>query len=238
MRVAALYDIHGNVPALEAVLAAVEREGVDAIVVGGDVVSGPEPAEVLDALEALGDRVRFIRGNADREVLENTENKKNAWCRGQLGDERAGRVAAWPLTISLDVDGLGPVRFCHATPRSDEEIVTRITPEDQVAPALAGTTEAVVVCGHTHIQYDRNIGERRLVCAGAVGWPYEGRSGAYWLLLGPEISHRRTEYDVQRAVDRVRAASGYPDREEVAGYLLEPPDPDEVSAFFEGLRGA
>jgi len=238
MRVAALYDIHGNVPALEAVLAQVEREDVDAIVVGGDVVSGPQPAEPLDMLEALGERVQFIRGNADREVLENAADEKSAWCRSQLGDERAARVAAWPLTISLDADGLGPVCFCHATPRSDEEIVTRITPEDEVAKALEGTNEALVACGHTHVQYDRRIRERRLVCAGSVGWPYEGRTGAFWLLVGPEISHRRTDYDVQRAVDLTRAASGYRDREEVAGFLLEPPDPDEVSAYFESLRGA
>jgi predicted phosphodiesterase len=237
VRVAALYDVHGNAPALEAALAEVEREGVDLIVSGGDVVSGPEPAEALDLLESLGDRVRFIRGNADREVVEG-EGDKNAWCRERLGPERATRVAAWPLTVSLDVDGLGPVRFCHATPRSDEEIVTRITPEAEVAQALAGTEESLVVCGHTHIQYDRRIGEQRLFCAGAVGWPYEGRSGAFWLLLGPDVSFRRTEYDVGRAVERVRAATGYADADEVAGYLLEPPDPDEASAFFESLRGA
>ena len=237
MRVAALYDIHGNVPALEAALAEVEREAVDAVVVGGDVVSGPEPAGALDLLEALGEKVRFICGNADRGVLEGA-GEKSAWCRRQLGDERAARVAGWPLTISLDVEGVGPVLFCHATPRSDEEIVTRVTPEHEAAKTLEGVEEAVVVCGHTHIQYDRRIGERRLVCAGSVGWPYEGRSGAFWVLLGPEVSHRRTDYDVRRAVEHVRAAAGYPDRDGVAGFLLEPPDPDETSAFFESLRGA
>ena len=236
MRVAALYDIHGNVPALEVALADVEREAVDVIVVGGDVVSGPEPAEALDALEARGDRVRFIRGNADREVLEGS-SEQSVWCRDRLGEERLARVAEWPLSLSLNVDGLGPVLFCHATPRSDEEIVTRITPEAEVAQALEGSDEELVVCGHTHVQYDRRIGSRRLVCAGSVGWPYEGREGAFWLLLGPDVTHRRTEYDVGLAIDAAER-SGFPNREEVIGLLREPPDPDEVSAFFEGLRGA
>jgi putative phosphoesterase len=236
MRVAVLNDIHGNVQALEAVLAEVEREGVDAIVVGGDVVSGHAPAETLDALEALGERVLFLRGNADRMVLERSEDA-GPWCHDRLGDERAARVAAWPLTLAVDVDGLGPVRFCHATPRSDEEIVTRITPEAEVDATLEGTEEAIVVCGHTHIQYDRRIGSRRLVCAGSVGWPYEGKRGAFWLLLGPDVAFRRTDYDVQLSVDALRA-SDYPNRESVTEFLLEPPDPDEVSAFFEGMRGS
>jgi putative phosphoesterase len=236
MRVAALYDIHGNVPALEAVLAEVEREAVDALVVGGDVVSGPEPAEALDVLEALGDRVLFVRGNADREVLEGSGGQ-SVWCRDRLGEERLARIAEWPLSLSLDIDGLGAVLFCHATPRSDEEIVTRITPEAEVAEILDGAKEELVVCGHTHVQYDRQIGPRRLVCAGSVGWPYEGREGAFWLLLGPGITHRRTEYDVRRAIEAAER-SGFPNLGEVVELLREPPDPDEASAFFEGLRGA
>lgn len=234
MRVAAVYDIHGNVPALEAALADVEQEDVDVIVVGGDVVSGPEPAEALDVLEALGDRVRFIRGNADREVLEGS-GEQSVWCRDRLGEERLARVAEWLLSLSLDVDVLGQVLFCHATPRSDEEIVTRITPEADVAVTLEDTDEALVVCGHTHVQYDRRIGSRRLVCAGSVGWPYQGREGAFWLLLGPELTHRRTEYDVRLAIDAAER-SGFPNHEEVVGLLREPPDPGEASAFFEGLR--
>ena len=235
MRVAALNDIHGNLPALEAVLADVEREGVDAIVVGGDVVSGPEPVEVLAALEELGELVHFIRGNADRHVLEEP-GERNDWCRSLLGDVRLERIAAWPQTLSLEIDGVGSVLFCHATPRDDEEIVTRITPESEVAETLDGTAEGVIVCGHTHIQYDRQIGPRRLVCAGSVGWPYEGREGAFWLLLGPEVTHRRTEYEVERAIERAEK-SGYPEREDVVELLRVPPDPDETSAYFESLRG-
>jgi len=236
VRVAALNDIHGNLPALEAVLADPRLEDADAIVVGGDVVAGPFPAETIDALDALGERVRFLRGNADRLVLEGTDDR-HLWCRGQLGNARATRVAAWPQTVSLEVDGLGPVRFCHATPRSDEELVTRITPDDEVAEALEGTDETVVVCGHTHIQYDRPVAGWRLVCAGSVGWPYEGRPGAFWLLLGPDVSHMRTEYDVHQAAELIRK-SGYPDLEGAVEPLLEPPDPEAVSSYFEGMRGA
>lgn len=236
MRVAALFDIHGNLPALEAVLADRRLDDADAIVVGGDLIAGPFPAETIDALEALGEHVRFLRGNADRHVLDD-KDERSRWCRAQLGGARAARVAAWPQMLSLEVDGLGPVHFCHATPRSDEEIVTRITPDDEVAGVLEGTKEAVVVCGHTHIQYDRLVADWRVVCAGSVGWPYEGRPGAFWLLLGPDVSHVRTEYDVHEAAERI-GSSGYPNMEEAVEPLLEPPDPEAVSSYFESLRGA
>ena len=236
MRVAALYDIHGNLPALEAVLADSRLDDADAIVVGGDVVAGPFPAEAVDALEALGGRVRFVRGNADRLVLEGADDRQH-WCRAQLGHARAARMAAWPQTVSLEVEGLGPVRFCHATPRSDEELVTRVTPAGEVADALAGTEESVVVCGHTHIQYDRQAGRWRLICAGSVGWPYEGRPGAFWLLLGPGVSHVRTEYDVGGAVERMRRTS-HPGLEEEVESLLEPPDATETTEYFESLRAS
>jgi putative phosphoesterase len=236
VRVAAFYDIHGNLPALETVLADPRLDEVDAIVVGGDVVAGPFPAESVDALETFGERVRFIRGNADRIVLEDPD-EKSLWCRARLGNARAARVATWPQTLSLEVDELGPVRFCHATPRSDEEIVTRMTPDDEVAEVLKGTKETVVVCGHTHIQYDRLVAAWRLVCAGSVGLPYEGRRGAFWLLLGPDISHVRTHYDTHDAAERIRD-SGYPAPDDWLALLLEPPDPEEASTYFEGMRGA
>ena len=225
MRVAALYDVHGNLPALEAVLAEVAREGVDAIVCGGDVCAGPLPQECLDALRSVG--ALFVRGNADRELA--------GWPAAKLGDEGRSFLAGLPLTDSLDVDGLGPTCFCHATPRSDEEIVTRLTPDEELAAAIDGIDERVVVAGHVHVQFDRAVGERRFVNAGSVGMPYEGRRGAFWALFGPEVELRRTSYDTEAAVERIRA-TGYPDAEQVAGWLLEPEDPDEVSAYFEGLR--
>jgi predicted phosphodiesterase len=226
VRVAALYDVHGNLPALEAVLAEVARERVDAIVCGGDVCAGPMPQECLDALRAAG--AVFVRGNADREPGE--------WAAAQLREDDRAFLAGLPLTASLDVDGLGPTLFCHATPRSDEEIVTRLTPDDELAAALDGVDERLVVTGHVHVQVDRLVGDRRFVDAGSVGMPYEGRRGAFWALLGPDVELRRTGYDVAAAVERIRA-TGYPDVEQLAGWLLDPEDPAEVSAYFEGLRG-
>ncbi len=226
MRVAALYDVHGNLPALEAVLAEVAREAVDAIVCGGDVCAGPLPQECLDTLRTL-DAV-FVRGNGDRALAK--------WPTARLADDDRAFLAGLPLTATLDVDGLGPTLFCHATPRTDEEIVTRLTPDDELAAALDGIDERVVVAGHVHVQLDRAVGNRRFVNAGSVGMPYEGRRGAFWALLGPEVELRCTSYDVEAAVEQL-LATGYPDAEQYAGWLLEPEDPAEVSAYFEGLRG-
>ncbi len=234
MRVAVVADVHGNLPALEAVLAEVERERVDLVVSGGDVAMGPMPAECVDALRAL-DRVLWVRGNADRGAAPHSYAATVAWVRERLGEERWELLAGTPLTARADLDGLGAVLFCHGTPRSDEEILTKLSPEQRVAAALAGVEEQVVVHGHTHVQYDREVAGRRVVNAGSVGSPYEGRRGAFWALLGPGVELRRTEYDVEAAVERIRA-TGYPGAEELAGWLLEPPDPDETSAFFEGTN--
>ena len=221
MRIAALYDIHGNLPALEAVLAEVEREGVEHVVAGGDLLSQPFALECLDRLRALGDAVTFVRGNAD------------------VGQEPAlaEAVAGWPLTVELDVDGLGRVLFCHGSPRSNEEILTRISPDERVTEALAGVEANLLVCGHTHVQFDRVAGGRRLVNAGSVGLPYEGRPGAFWALLGPGVELRRTEYDVEPMIAALEAV-GDPAALDRVGWLRDPPDPDEVSAYFESQVGA
>jgi putative phosphoesterase len=220
VRVAALSDVHGNLPALEAVLAEVAREGVERIVSGGDLLSPPFPAECLERLLALGDSVVFVRGNADRDTV---------------GFEEV--VAGWPLTVEVDVDGLGRVLFCHGSPRSDEEILTRVSPEERVVAALAGVEAAIVVGGHTHVQFDREVGGRRLVNAGSVGMPYEGRHGAFWALLGPDVELRRTEYDAGPMVSALEAI-GDPGALDRVGWLRDPPDPDEVSAYFESQVGA
>ena len=235
MRIAALYDIHGNLPALEAVLVDVEAAGADVVLVGGDVLSGPFPAECMDALEALGDSVVYVRGNADREVLAGGEGDRS-WCLDALGPEHARRAVEWPLTVTLEADGLGPVLFCHATPRSDEAFLTSATPDEAVAEALAGVDEDVVVYGHIHVQYER--GRRpRLVNPGSVGWPHEGRRGAFWALFGPDVEFRRTEYDVDTAIARIRETD-YPQAEFMVDTLLNPPTPEEATEHFEKLRGA
>ena len=239
MRVAALNDIHGNLPALEAVLADLEREGVDVVVCGGDVVGGPFPAEVLDRLGELSD-VRFLRGNADRMVLDGVDEYGQDWNaeRERLGEARVAEVATWPLTIELEIEGLGRTLFCHAIPTDDEPIFTRLTPDDDVVELLGAVDADVVVCGHTHVQFDRRLPTGvRVVNAGSVGMPYEGRRGAFWTLLGPDVEHRRTEYDSEAAAAAIRAVGGETN-EQLAGWLLEPPDPDDASRFFEDQRTA
>jgi putative phosphoesterase len=236
MRVAAISDIHGNLPALEAVLADIAREDVDEVVVVGDTISGPWPAEVFDLLTAAGALV--VRGNVDRLALAGGEGAIGVWSAERLGDRRA-TVAEWPLTMELTIDGLGKAVVCHATPTADEPIYTRVTPEEELVVLLTAGDADVVVCGHTHMQYDRTLETGlRVVNPGSVGMPYEGRRGAFWAVLGPDIEFRRTEYDVEAAVAAIRGR-GAPDVEEqLIRFLLEPPDPVETTEYFESLRAA
>ncbi len=236
-RVAAISDIHGNLPALEAVLAEIDREQVDEIVVAGDTAHGPWPAEVVDLLEEYG--ARCVRGNADREVLARSEHfgALAPWSADRLGERRLAVVESWPLTLAMSIDGLGDVLVCHSTPESEDPIYTRITPEDELATLLGSVGAAVVVCGHTHIQYDRTLSNGlRIVNPGSVGMPYEGARGAYWAILGPEVELRRTEYDVEAVVAGIELL-GAPVYERLVEQLLDPPDPDETTAHFESVRG-
>ena len=244
MRVAALYDVHGNIAALDAVLAEVDDAGVDAIVVGGDLVWGPFPRESIARLRELGDRARFVRGNSEREVAGRYDLIDGAlapaivastrWCAELLDEDELAFLGCLPEQIVLDVDGLGATLFCHATPRSDEELVTRITPDDEVAPMLEGVDAGTVVCGHTHVQFDRTAGGKRLVNAGSVGMPLEDEPGAYWALLGPDVELRRTSYDVAAAAARIRSTD-LP-FEQFAEMLLEPPGAEASTRYFEDAR--
>jgi len=244
VRVAALYDVHGNLPALDAVVADARCATADVVVCGGDLVAGPFPSECLDRLEALGDRVRFLSGNCDREVglpsgHEEWHEHIGGWSAGLLGAERLERVRRWPLTVELEVGGLGTALFCHATPSSDLTILTRITPEDDVADALAGCEADVVVCGHTHVQYDRTARGSRIVNAGSVGMPYEGSPDARWALLGPEgIELVSTPYDAPRALETL-AETGFPMFDAwFARTLRGEVTAEEATAAFESRRGA
>ena len=244
MRVAALYDIHGNLPALDAVLAEIATLGCDRIVIGGDVALGPMPRETLARLDGLGERVGWIRGNCDREMGAALERPPDPakpwearlrWAAGCLTPAQRQRLAGLPLRITLDIGGLGPVLFCHATPRSDEEIVTRLSPEARLAETLAGIPERVVISGHTHVQFDREVQGRRWINAGSVGMPYQGRTGAYWVMLGPGVDLRRTAYDADAAARRIEA-SGFPDAERFARQeLLAPITAAAASERFEQM---
>ena len=230
MRVAALYDIHGNLPALEAILEEVERSAVDVIVVGGDVAWGPLPRPTVQALMDLGDRARFVMGNADREVAARHDESRglepwvaevNLWCADQLTRAQMEFLEDFKATVVVDVDGLGPTLFCHGSPRSDEATFTAATSDERVSELLDATEQATVVCGHTHAQFDRSVGPWRVINAGSVGLPF-GQPGAYWALLGPDVELRRTPYDLERTAARVRA-SGVPDAGGFADHILAPP---------------
>jgi predicted phosphodiesterase len=228
VRVAALYDVHGNVPALDAVLADVDRAGVDTIVWGGDVALGPRPVETIARLRERGGR--FVMGNCEREMIREFDagGEQNVWVRA-LGRADRDFLAAFEPTVTLDVDGLGPTLFCHGSPRSDEERITRATPRERLAPMLTGVAERTVVCGHTHQQFDVRCGEHRVLNAGSIGLPYEGVAAAFWLLLGPDVELRRTDYDVSAAIEDL----GDDDRELLKESLIEPADPDWVTRYFE-----
>jgi predicted phosphodiesterase len=242
MRVAALYDIHANLPALDAVLEQVQNSAVDRVVIGGDALLGPKPRETLDRLLALEVPVDFIYGNCDRAMLAQMaapdagsatywgtasgnpipepHRSRMRWAAEQIRDHEA-LLASWPRTARLAIDGLGEVVFCHSTPRSETEIFTRLTDEARLVPIFDTLDASVVVCGHTHMQFDRMIGRTRVVNAGSVGMPI-GQRGAFWLLLGPGVELQRTSYELVRATDLIRATA-YPDAEDWARTLLQPP---------------
>ncbi len=242
MRIAALYDIHGNLPALDAVLAEIQEVGADLIVVGGDVVPGPMAVECLERLMALDTPTRFIPGNGENDILEISQGRTPArvpapfldsmkWVADRIPPDMMDAISKWPATTRADVMGLGNVVFCHATPRDDNEIFTRLTPDERVEPVLKGAGGDVVVCGHTHMQFDRTVGTVRVVNAGSVGMPF-GEPGAYWVLIGPGIELRRTAYDLEAAAERFKT-SEYPLPD-----LIDPRNPPAEAQMLETFEAA
>ncbi|HKW69950.1 MAG TPA: metallophosphoesterase family protein [Candidatus Dormibacteraeota bacterium] len=212
MRVAAISDIHGNLPALEAVLLEVEEDSPDLIVFCGDVASGPMPAETTAFLMTLP-RARFVRGNADRGLVDEFDGVPPSpmpgpfadWCAKQIDRAQRDFLASFEAKVILDeVDGIGRVLFCHATPHNDVDVMTVETPFERVRELISGADADMVVCGHTHMQFDRTVDNLRIVNAGSAGMPY-GRPGAYWAMLGPGLRLRRTDYDREAAARRIRA---------------------------------
>jgi putative phosphoesterase len=242
MKIAAIADVHGNLPALRAVLAEVDRNAVDALVVCGDTAAGPLVRDSLELLAVRPETLYWVRGNGERETVACFDGADAAdvasdwapWTSREIDRVWRDRMAAWP--IALELDG---VCFCHASPRADDENLTRATPDAALLSAIAGTAARVVVGGHTHQQFVRTLSDGRVVAnAGSVGLPYEGRPGAFWMLVAdgnPEV--RETAYDIPAATAEMRA-SGFPDLDEaLRESLLTPVDPASVTAFFEQQAG-
>jgi predicted phosphodiesterase len=233
MRVAAIADVHGNAPALEAVLAELAQEDVDLVVFCGDLTWGPLPNETLALVRALEVPARFVRGNADR-MLGNHLDERGTWLAERHGEESTRLVNGFDDHVVADVDGLGPTRFVHGSPRADNECVTPRTPEERVREFMAGVPERVVVTAHVHVSYDRRVDDVRLVGPGSVGRPYEGERGARWALLGPDVELRRTGYDHEAAAELYRR-SGMPSVERDVEELLAPTTREESIDYAESL---
>ena len=246
MRVAAIYDIHGNLPALEAVLEEVRLAKVELMVVGGDVIPGPMSRETLECLLNLDIPVQFIQGNCEIDALSEIkgagvvrfpEQVKEImrWSAQQIFPEYEQFVAGWAKTLRVEIDGLGAVLFCHATPRDDNEIFTRLTPEERLLPIFEGLDVSTVVCGHTHMQFDRMIGNIRVVNAGSVGMPF-GEPGADWLRLEADVQLQHTPYDLTKAAERIRKTN-YPQAQEfAANHVLQPPAEEQMLEAFTSAQ--
>jgi putative phosphoesterase len=241
-RIAVIADVHGNAPALDAVLAEVEQESPHLVVLAGDAAGGLWQGAVLDRLMALN-RARFVRGNVDRVMVQAFDEgwtfdpeertpwrRAGGWIAERMTKEHRDFLASFEDTVTVE-----DVLVCHGSPRSDDETMTSLTPEADVREMLAGVEQRLVVCGHTHVQFDRMVDRTRIVNTGSVGMPFQAPSAAYWLLLGPEPELRRTDYDVERTAAKIRA-SGYWDAENAASQLLDPPDPHEMEELYERTR--
>jgi putative phosphoesterase len=234
-KVAVLSDVHGNIPALDAVLAEPDVVDADLVVFCGDLTWGPEPQRTFERIAALGDRAVCVRGNADRCAVEVSagsrapDSPRASWIPAQHSAEAVAFLAGLPFSAVVEVAVLGPVLFCHGSPRSDHELVTPGTPAGRFADLASGVDARTLVTGHTHLQFDRRVAGRRSVNPGSVGLPFhDGDPGtAYGALLGHDVELRSTRYDVTAAVDRAHH-SGDPAAERIAALLTRPPGFAEI----------
>jgi putative phosphoesterase len=243
MRIAVLADIHGNLPALRAVLADVDRAGADALVVAGDVVAGPLVRESLELLYGRSEPVHWISGNSEREALavydggppaDTPAGEAAAWSAHALDGHWRDALASWPIALTLD-----DVLFCHGSPRRDDEILTTATPDSVLTEALGEVGTPLVVGGHTHRQFIRTL-ETGLTYAnaGSVGLPYEGRPAAFWMIVADGVPQpRETSYELDAAIEELRAAGFDAYDAQLRRSLLDPADPDAVAAMLERAAG-
>lgn len=242
MRVAVIADLHGNAPALRAVIRDLERHQPDVVVCCGDIAAGPLPRETLEELRRI-DGLIAVRGNADREsvevfdeLIEGEVPPDSLWAGRQITESQRDWLAGLPTTVTLECDRLGTVVFCHGTPRDDSEIVLETTPDHQLLGKIAGADADVIVCGNTHMQFDRTVGAYRVVNVGSVGMPY-GRTGAFWCLLDGDVQLLRTDYDLARAARTIRRRSRWEMADSFAeDNVLTVPSRSEALAAFEAFR--
>jgi predicted phosphodiesterase len=218
----------------------------DALVVGGDLTWGPMPEEtwrvVMELRESVGESMFFVRGNAERALAElragalgRRPTARERWMLAHHALETLEALETFSPTVMLDVEGLGPTRFCHGSPRSDEELISPGTSDERMRALLQQVDERVLVSGHMHIQFDRHVVGIRSINPGSVGMPYQGATGAYWALLGPDVELRRTDYDLHAVVAAYRASDD-PLAEAIVETLTTPPAPAEAIAAAEALR--
>jgi predicted phosphodiesterase len=243
-RVAVLADIHGNLPALDAVLRDVDAAGADLVVLLGDIALGPMPGPTLDRLASLGDRAIWVHGNCEREMVTAFDGgevpgpfaRQAAASAALIGREHRDLLDGLPLTVTVDIAGLGPTLFCHASPRRDDEMLLVDSPPERWAGALAEVSAPAVCCGHTHMPFDRLAAGRRVLNPGSVGMPY-GHAGAAWALLGPDVTLRKAGYDTAAAARQI-GASGLANADEWASeYVLQNySDTEALEAFTKIAR--
>lgn len=250
MRIAALFDIHGNLPALEAVLAEIETIEVDRFVIGGDVIAGPMPNECLERLRQLEQPADFIHGNGESEVIRFLATgepdaitpagaKMARWVADELTAANQAWIRRWPLAVTHEIPDLGEVLFCHATPQDDVTIFSKSSGPDKLNRIFGDVTADLVVCGHVHVQGEAwQINDTRVVRAGSVGMAF-GRTGAGWALIDEDGIHlRHTDYDREAAAARIRQSAD-PDAEQfVNSYVFSSPPLDTVREFLANLEKA
>ena len=239
-RVAIMADIHGNDSALEAALSEINAEAFDCIAILGDITWGTFPEETYRLLAPLAHKLVCIRGNADRAAVElahkpDTElSERERWMVAAHSPEVMVFLESLPTTATITVSGLGDIRLSHGSPRTDIEVVTPETPHGRIEEFMSGVEQRCVATAHTHVSYVRRVGDTVLFNPGSVGMPYEGKRGAFWAALGPDIELRHTEYDVEGFVGRM-LASDDPAAQELSVLMLEPPTREEAIAYAEKL---
>ncbi|MCQ2009789.1 metallophosphoesterase family protein [Sporolactobacillus sp. STSJ-5] len=249
MKIAALYDIHGNFPALKTVLDELDRVRPDRIIIGGDMVSGPMPVQTLNCLLNLRNKtnITFIRGNGDREVVDASKGAPllhmseegrvtTKWVANSLTGKQLDFLSNLDDVTSIHVDELGDVLFCHATPENDHDIFTPLSPKKRINKLFAEVEQSIVVCGHTHIQYEMKLEKTKIFNSGSVGMPFAKQPGAYWLLIdSDQIEFKRTTYDFEQAALEIREAHS-PDAEDfINTNVIHVPNEEKSMIFLENL---